>query len=98
LSAVTDSHLGLSAVQADDTGYYFTELFTPAGGQTARTILSKLDSNGVPVWSRQYRSSGSDLMAAVTFNPRDQSLLLTGNIGYGVGKRFLAKTRSRKEK
>lgn len=81
----SDSHLGLSAVQADDTGYYFTELFTPAGGQTTRTILSKLDSNGVPVWSRQYRSSGSDLTGAVTFNPRDQSLLLTGNISLGGG-------------
>ena len=74
------NHSALSAVQAGDGGYYLTEIYTASGSQTSRTILSKLDASGVPLWARSFRSRGSNLSAAVTIVPSGEDLLLSGNI------------------
>ena len=72
------NHIGLSIAPASDGTYYFTEIFTPAGAQIAKTVLSKLDSTGVPIWSRVYGSSGASLNVNVTV-AANGNLLLAGN-------------------
>ena len=72
------NHIALSAFEASDGGYYFTETFTPSGSQRSDTLLSKLNSDGIPVWSRLYKSLGSGLNASVSRT--GNTLLLAGNI------------------
>ena len=72
------NHIALSAFEASDGGYYFTETFTPSGSQRSDTLLSKLNSDGIPVWSRLYKSPGSGLNASVSRT--GNTLLLAGNI------------------
>jgi hypothetical protein len=73
------NHLAFSAIQASDGGYYFTEIYTSSGSPTSRTVLSKLDSAGIPLWSRTYKSRGSNLGTSVYLNEADGSLVLAGN-------------------
>jgi hypothetical protein len=77
-------HLGLSIAEAADGSIYLTEIYNPSGAQTSGMVVSKLDSNGVPVWSRNYKSRGMNLMAAIRIQP-DQSLLLSGNLSSTSG-------------
>ena len=72
------NHIALSAFEASDGGYYFTEIFTASGSQRSDTLLSKLNSDGIPVWSRLYKSPGSSLNASVS--KTGNNLLLAGNI------------------
>ena len=72
------NHIALSAFEASDGGYYFTEMFSPSGSQRSDTLLSKLNSDGIPVWSRLYKSPGSSLNASVS--KAGSNLLLAGNI------------------
>jgi PQQ-like domain len=76
-------HAGLSVVQNADDQYYFTELYTPPGSQIARTVLSKLNPSGVPLWSRIYQSPGASLHASVSSIGTSGLLLLTGNTTSG---------------
>ena len=76
---LSGDHLGLSAIEADDGGYYFTEIYSASGSQRSGTVLSKLDSTGIPLWSRIYESRGQNLAASVTSLEEGQSILLTGN-------------------
>lgn len=78
-------HVGLSVVQNADDGYYFTELYTPSGSQVARTVLSKLDRSGVPLWSRSYQSAGVSLHASASSIGTSGLLLLTGNTTTAAG-------------
>jgi outer membrane protein assembly factor BamB len=77
-------HIAVSAFQTPDGSYYFTEIFTPRGSQRSDIVLSKLDSTGVPIWSRLYRSPGSNLNATVS--PIGTDLLLAGNITAAGGR------------
>jgi hypothetical protein len=72
------NHVALSVAPATDGTYYFTEIFTPTGTQIGKTVLSKLDSAGVPIWSRVYASSGASLNANVSV-AANGNLLLAGN-------------------
>ena len=72
------NHIGLSVVEAQGGGYYFTEAFSVSGSQRSDLVLSKLDSTGTPLWSRIYRSPGATLFASVTAGGSD--LILSGNI------------------
>ena len=74
-----DQHLALSAIQAADGGYYFTEIYTPSGSQRSGTVLSKLDSSGIPVWSRLYKSRGRNLAASVSLMAGSENILMAGN-------------------
>lgn len=78
-------HVGLSVVQNADDGYYFTELYTSPGSQIARTVLSKLDPSGVPLWSRSYQSGGVSLHASVSSIGTNGLLLLAGNTTTSAG-------------
>jgi hypothetical protein len=78
-------HVGLSVVQNVDDEYYFTELYTSPGSQIARTVLSKLDPSGVPLWSRSYQSPGVSLHASVSSMGTSGLLLLTGNTTTSAG-------------
>ncbi len=75
----SDDHLALSVIQTSDGGYYFTEIYTPTGSQKSRTVLSKLDPSGVPIWARSYKSRGANFSASVTAVEVDQTILLAGN-------------------
>lgn len=77
-------HVALSVQSADD-GYYFTELYTSPGSQTARTVLSKLNLSGDPLWSRSYQSPGVSLHASVSSIGTNGLLLLTGSTTTSAG-------------
>ena len=72
------NHLGLSAIQTEEGDYYFTEVYS-SGSQKSGTVLSKLDSNGVPLWSKIFKSRGVNLAASVHAIPANAGLLLSGN-------------------
>ncbi|HSE41579.1 MAG TPA: hypothetical protein VLH08_12530 [Acidobacteriota bacterium] len=74
------NHIGISAFQAADGGYYFSETFAASNTQKSGTVLSKLNSEGIPEWTRIYKSAGSNLIASVSSNQSNNSLLLSGNI------------------
>jgi hypothetical protein len=71
------NHVGLSVFAAPGGGYYFTEAFA-ASGSRSDLIISRLDSTGIPLWSRSYRSPGASLLASITVH--DDDLILSGNI------------------
>lgn len=71
------NHVGLSVFQAPGGGYYFTEAFA-ASGSRSDLVISRLDSTGIPLWSRSYRSPGVSLLASII--PVDDDLILSGNI------------------
>lgn len=73
------NHFAVSAVEAADGGYYLSENFTPAGSGTSKILLSKLDSSGIPVWSRVYQTPNLNLSASITPGLSGESLLLAGN-------------------
>jgi hypothetical protein len=71
------NHVGLSVFQAPGGGYYFTEAFA-ASGSRSDLVISRLDSTGIPLWSRSYRSPGVSLRASII--TVDDDLILSGNI------------------
>lgn len=71
------NHVGLSVFQAPGGGYYFTEAFA-ASGSRSDLVISRLDSTGIPLWSRSYRSPGVSLLASII--TVDDDLILSGNI------------------
>src|SRR5262249_35905003 len=73
-------HIGISAVEAADGGYYMTELFHPSEQTPYGSVLTKLDSDGTPVWSRLFRKSGSDIFLEVISGNQDGGALLGGTI------------------
>jgi hypothetical protein len=76
------NHVGLSVFQAPGGGYHFTEAFA-ASGSRSDLVVSKLDSTGIPLWSRIYRSPGASLQASIIADGDD--LILSGNITAPAG-------------
>lgn len=70
-------HIGLSVVEVPGGSYFFTEALGALGSRSD-LILSKLDSTGIPLWSRLYRSPGASLLASIAADGDD--LILSGNI------------------
>ena len=74
------THIAVSAVEAADGGYYFTELFHSSEQTPVGTVLSKLDSDGTPLWSRLFRKSANDVFIEVISSKPDGGALLGGTI------------------
>ncbi len=76
------THVGLSIAESSDQNLYLTEIYTPAGSHISGTVLSKLDSQGLPVWSKLFRIRGNNFMAAVQLQT-NPPVLLIGNASSG---------------
>ena len=76
------THVGLSISAAADGTLYLTEIYTAQGSQTSATVLSKLDPDGIPIWSKLLRIRKRNFAAFVQVQS-DQTLLLSGNASTG---------------